>query len=176
MAVPSSGDADPVRREYGGSPLDRLRLRRVGPREPAPQRESVAGRLEKDAAVDDRHRTVHPEPHSLDHRREMPGIDQPTVGCRLAADRVEPAAPAPGGDERMSGQHCVEASDRACGVLEVACQQSEVFKLRHPAGSPLRREFTGRDRRHWRRRRQRMWLLTLMARRRPNADEPGLRL
>jgi hypothetical protein len=94
----------------------------------------VAGRVEEDAAVDDRHRTVHLESYPLDDRREMPGIDQPTVGCRLAADRVEPAAPAPGGGERMSGQHCVEASDRACGTLEVACQRSELFKIRRPAG------------------------------------------
>ena len=32
----------------------------------------------------------------------------------------------------MSGQHCVEAIDRACGKLEVARQRSEPFKISPP--------------------------------------------
>jgi hypothetical protein len=36
---------------------------------------AVSGRLEEGAPVDDRYRTVHPEPHPLDDCREMPGID-----------------------------------------------------------------------------------------------------
>jgi hypothetical protein len=136
----------------------------------------VAGRVEQGAAIDDRDRTVHPEPHPLDDRGEMPGIDQPPVGCRLAADRVEPAAPAPGGGERMSAQHCVEASDRACGTLDVACQRCELFKIRRPTGSPLRWEFAGRDRRHCRRRRQKMWPLTMRHAGARSEDTPEPRL
>jgi hypothetical protein len=156
--------------------LDRLRLLGVGPREPAPQCEGVTGRLKEGAAVDDRLGVVHPEPHPLDDRGEMPRIDQPPVGCGLAADRVEPAAPAPGGGKRMSGQQGVEARDGGSGLLELAGKRSQPFESGRSAISPLRREFARRECRHWRRRRQRMWRLTVTARQRRNADEPAPRV
>ena len=85
-----------VCRQRRGGALDRSHLGGVGPGEPAPQLEGVAGRLEDRSALDDRRGAVHPEAHSFDHRGEMPGIDRALVAGGVTADRLEPGAPQPG--------------------------------------------------------------------------------
>src|SRR5262245_38850465 len=69
------------------------------------------------AAVYDRRR-LEAEPHPLDQRGEMPGIDQLAVDRRLAANRVEQGAIPPGRGERMMGDCRIEPRDRAGGAFE----------------------------------------------------------
>ena len=125
-------------RQRRGGALDRLRLGRVGPGEPAPQLEGMAGRLEDRSALDDRRGAVHPEAHPFDHRGEMPGVDRAPVASGVPADRLEPDPPQPGGGERMAGEERVEAGDRAAAcsrAAESAANRSKIPGVA-PIGSP----------------------------------------
>jgi hypothetical protein len=97
---------------------NRRALRFVGLDKPSVKSERVAGRGEKEAAVEHRRHVIDAKPHPLDHRRQVPGVDELAAHRGLATDRVEPGAVGPGRGERMAGHRRIEAGDRADGALE----------------------------------------------------------
>jgi hypothetical protein len=108
----------PAYRQPRGGLLDRLRLAGVGPREPPPQRERMARRLEDRAALDHRRGAVHAKAHPFDHRGEMPGVDRASVAGGVTADRLEPSAPQPGRYQRVAGGERIEPGNRRGGLFE----------------------------------------------------------
>ena len=124
----------PAFRQPRGGLLDRLRLAGVGPREPPPQRERMARRLEDRATLDDRRGVIHAEAHPFDHRGEMPGVDRAPVAGGVTADRLEPGAPQPGRYQRVTGGERIEPGDRRGGLFERTGEHGESVEWsgRHP--------------------------------------------
>ncbi|HVC61574.1 MAG TPA: hypothetical protein VND19_14575 [Acetobacteraceae bacterium] len=71
----------------------------------------MPGGVEDVAAVDDAERAVHAQPQPLQHRGEVPGVDQLSVDGGLAARRVEPGAVEKSRKQRVAIQRLIEPGD-----------------------------------------------------------------
>ena len=98
----------------GEGPLGRLhRALRVEVRcgQPLVEAEGVARGFEDLAALSNREREVHAQPQSLDHRREMPGVDEAAVDSRLSAHRIQPHTVEKGTLQRVACESLIKARD-----------------------------------------------------------------
>ena len=112
------------------SPLHLAFRVEVGRCQPLVQGQGVTGGVKNDAAIDDAERPVHAQAQALEHRGEVPRIDELAVDRGLAADRVQAGTVQKGRTQGVIGQRLVEPGDRGGGLGEGGAERGG---RRHPA-------------------------------------------
>jgi hypothetical protein len=103
----------------------------IGPGEPAPKPERMAGGFEDGTPVDDRRGSIHAKPHTFNDGGQVPRVDYPPVDGGLPANSFEADAPEPGGLERVPGEQRVEPRDGPRCALE---RSRNIGKAGEPTG------------------------------------------
>jgi hypothetical protein len=79
----------------------------------------MVGGLDDLATLGDRVCKIHAQPQALDHRSEMPGVDDATVDGGLPAHGIEPGAVEKGRLQWMAHKSLIETGNGSGGVSDV---------------------------------------------------------